>query len=342
MKFRLEEKTVSFSSAYSDGAEYSDVGGIGGDCYSLVCVADVDTPSAKTFDSGKSQIAQLTFAAKAGTTAGDYVVMYDSAGLGWAVYADTTGSTPAPSGAIYAAIPSGRKTKADISGATTAASVAAIFETSFNSLTSFPFTTDDSAADGTMLVTTVIRGPCTTPVVKNANDSGAGSIQESVSVAGVVSEVDISANSLSIPSHGLSTGLKGQLTSTGTLPTGYSTSTDYFVIVVDANTIKLASSLALAQAGTAVDISSQGTDGAVNTFTPTALAGGSIKLQGANFYNGASTVWIDIGSASNITVDANFGLVKDRPEYRYVRPYISLTAGHISATLYVLVKGDKD
>ena len=205
MKFRLEEKTVSFSSAYSDGAGYSDVGGMGGDSYSLIAVVDVDTPSAQLFAS-----------------------------------------------------------------------------TAVNTTTDI--------------------------ITKTA--------------------------------HGFSTGLKGQFTTSGALPTGLSLATDYYIIKVDADSFKVANSLANAQAGTAIDLTAQGSGN--DTFTPTALAGGTIKLQGANYYNGSSTVWADIGSASNITVDANFGLVKDRPEYRYVRPYITLTAGHISATIYVLVKGDLD
>jgi hypothetical protein len=155
---------------------------------------------------------------------------------------------------------------------------------------------------------------------------------------GVASEVDVTANSVGIPSAGFFTGLKGQLTTTGTLPAGVTTGTDYFIIVVDANNIKFASSLVLAQAGTAIDLTDQGSSGAVNTFTPTSIAGGTIKLQQSN----DNSNWVDLGSATNITVDANIGLEKDRPTMRYVRPYITLTAGHISASLQILVKGDKD
>src|SRR6476661_398545 len=54
-------------------------------------------------------------------------------------------------------------------------------------------------------------------------------------------------------SHGYTTGLKGQASTTTTLPAGLALTTDYFVIVLDANTFKLASSLANAIAGTAID-----------------------------------------------------------------------------------------
>ena len=55
------------------------------------------------------------------------------------------------------------------------------------------------------------------------------------------------------------TGLKVQVSSSVTLPTGLSASTDYFVIALTDSTFKLASSLANAVAGTAINISAVGT-----------------------------------------------------------------------------------
>src|SRR5260221_1979544 len=77
------------------------------------------------------------------------------------------------------------------------------------------------------------------------------------------------ANTITITAHGYTTGLKVALTGTN-LPTGLS-ATNYWVIRVDADTIKLASSLANAVAGTAVHITGQGatTDA---TFTPATLS----------------------------------------------------------------------
>src|SRR5688572_523338 len=78
----------------------------------------------------------------------------------------------------------------------------------------------------------------TTPAAKNFVDA----------------DVHVANNTITEAAHGFVTGLKGQLTTTGVLPAGLSLATDYFVIRVDADTFKLASSLANAQAGTAVDI----------------------------------------------------------------------------------------
>jgi Protein of unknown function (DUF3383) len=76
---------------------------------------------------------------------------------------------------------------------------------------------------------------------------------------------------LTITAHGLNTGDGPvQLTTTGALPTGLSTATNYWVIKVDANTIQLATSLANALAGTFIVLSSNGTG--TNTETPQAGA----------------------------------------------------------------------
>ena len=136
--------------------------------------------------------------------------------------------------------------------------------------------------------------------------------------------------------HGLTTGLKVQLTTSSALPAGLSLATDYFVIKIDADTFKLANSLVNAQAGTAVTLTNSGTGN--QTVTPVALAGGTIKLKQSN----DNIVWVDFGSATNVTVDANVILEKDRPTARFVSVYLTLTAGHITANLQILGKGDRE
>lgn len=82
--------------------------------------------------------------------------------------------------------------------------------------------------------------------------------------------VDVETNKLYSASHGLVAGTVGQVSSSGTLPGGLSASTDYYVIVSDSDNIKLATSLANAQAGTAVDITTDGIG--IMTFTPSLKA----------------------------------------------------------------------
>lgn len=149
-------------------------------------------------------------------------------------------------------------------------------------------------------------------------------------------EVDVETSEMTIPSHGYTTGRKGQLTTTGTLPAPLTTGVDYYVIAVDANTIQLAASLSDALAGTEIELSDQGTNGAVNTFTPGALAGGSIKLQQRL---NDSMDWIDITSSSNnITTSASFSWNYVDVNYGQFRAVLALTAGQLDVDLQAVVR----
>jgi hypothetical protein len=74
-----------------------------------------------------------------------------------------------------------------------------------------------------------------------------------------VEAVDLTDNELDLTAHGLETG-DGPIrfTTSGTLPTGLATATDYYVIAVNANSISLATSLANAYAGTEIDLTGAG------------------------------------------------------------------------------------
>lgn len=133
--------------------------------------------------------------------------------------------------------------------------------------------------------------------------------------------------------HGFQTGLKGQGTTTTTLPAGLNTSTDYFVIYLTADTYSLATSYANAVAGTAIDITDTGTG--THTFTPTAIAGGTAALQGS--ING--TTWVDIGSTSqNITATANLIYNISSTYYPFARLKFVNTAGVFTSTTQYALK----
>ena len=297
-----------------------------------------NTPSAKTFVAGTAEVQRLTIPAFAGITARDYIVISDTSGNTWAVYADKSGADAAPTGAIYTAVNAARKVKADISGATTAAQCAAIFKTAFESLTGLTtLMTFVDNSNGTLDITHTIRTPVTDPVPHNLNDSGAGSLAGAQTTGGVASKVDTSTEYISITAHGLTTGLKGQASSSGTLPAGLSTSTDYYVISIDANTIQLATSYANALAGTAINLTDQGTNAATHTFTPTTLAGATAKLQASH----DNSVWVDVTSSSqNITATGNLYWNVDAPYYNYVRVALAITAGILASSVTTLVKGE--
>ncbi len=131
--------------------------------------------------------------------------------------------------------------------------------------------------------------------------------------------------------HGFSTGMKGQGTTTTTLPAGLSTSTDYFVIKKDADTFWLASSLANALAGTKIDITDTGTG--VHTFNPTSIAGGGYTLQGSN----DQVDWITDVANVAITIDAVAGITPTSriAEFKYYRVYYAITAGQMTCVLKI-------
>jgi len=155
----------------------------------------------------------------------------------------------------------------------------------------------------------------------------------SPAVAASATDVNITTNAFLVTAHGLTTGLKGQVSTSTTLPAPLAAVTDYFVIVVDANNFKLASSLAFALAGTAIDLTTTGTGN--QTFTPTAIAGANVRLQKSN--DGVN--YIDDGSATNITASADLMFEKDRPACKYARLQYTLTAGAFSVVNSVISKG---
>jgi hypothetical protein len=126
---------------------------------------------------------------------------------------------------------------------------------------------------------------------------------------------------------GFKLGLKGQGTTTTTLPAGLSTSTDYFVIPITANTFYLATSYANAVAGTHIDITDTGTG--THTFTPTSIAGGTASLQGSI----DGTTFVDITSSSqNVTATTKLYWNVSDTFYPIVRLKFVNTAGVFTST----------
>lgn len=273
-------------------------------------------------------------------SAGDYIVISDTNGLSWAVAMDTTGSSPSPTGAIWTAIPAGRKVKVNISAALTAAAVATIVKNALNALTGFSsvITIDDSAANGTMTLTSVAKGPVTDPVPHNENDSGAGSIVGVQTTGGVAAAgtIDLSLETMTITSHGFYTGEKVRLTTTGTLPGGLAVLTDYFIIKIDANNIAFATSLVNANAGTAINLTTSGSG--TQTITPTALSAASIKGQRSD----DGIAWYDDTDlpSQSITVDSNFMFAKKDCGYAKVRLALTMASGEIDIDAIMASKGE--
>lgn len=70
--------------------------------------------------------------------------------------------------------------------------------------------------------------------------------------------VSTGSDTITITAHGFYTGMQFRVTTAGTLPTPLVVATDYYVIKVDDNTIKVATSYANAVAGTAINLTAAG------------------------------------------------------------------------------------
>lgn len=155
----------------------------------------------------------------------------------------------------------------------------------------------------------------------------------------VDADVTVGSDSITKNSHGYLTGLKVALTTSGVLPGGLSAG-NYYIIKVDANTIKLATSQALAVAGTAVDITSAA-GGGTHTMTPAALSG-TIKLQASNDIatDGNPTNWADIPNKSSSFSSGAYVLLGDvDPGYKWLRVVHTLAAGQINSVVTLCTKG---
>jgi hypothetical protein len=219
---------------------------------------------------GTAAVQTATFAAKSATTAGDHIVITDTNGAKWGISLDGTGSDAEPTGAVWASIAAAKKVHVDISGATTGADVAGLVETAVDALTGFTALITTATTSAAIAFSHVYRKPVAAMATYESDESGAGSTTVAETTAGVQTSVDLTANSITLSAaHGWNTGKAVALTiGSGTLPAGTSATT-YFVVVVSANVVKLATTLANAEAGTVVDITDYGTAAQTMSLTPT-------------------------------------------------------------------------
>jgi hypothetical protein len=309
---RLIQKDIlaDIGSTSAGSSEVLDLFGEAGGASKLSCQAtyDVSAPSAKTFDSGKQAVLtnqSVTYTANDRGTDGNSitVTLIDPGDVDIPLSIDVTGT--------------------DIVVTLETDGLGVILTTASDLVAAINL--DVPASD---LITA--SGSGILPLT---------ALTETPLATGANSEVDIDENSVTIPSHSFPVGFKVRLTTTGTLPAGLATGTDYFIIVVDASTIKFASSLVNALAGTAVNITNQGSNGAVNTVTGVALAGASVTFQKSNAEDGP---WVNIQAATTISSDGSVMLRQPDVDYRYFKAVKALTAGVVSLQALTLVIGDAE
>lgn len=134
------------------------------------------------------------------------------------------------------------------------------------------------------------------------------------------------------------TGLRVQVSSSVTLPTGLSASTDYYVISLGDSTFKLASSLANAVAGTAIDITGVGTG--TMTVTPWTFnnQSGTIPARVQNINNTT-----DVNYTTNVITGDFFEDTLDNGLYTGLKVKVyslgtSLPTGLVQGTDYYVIR----
>ena len=142
-------------------------------------------------------------------------------------------------------------------------------------------------------------------------------------------DFDATADVITEVDHGFETGTKAQWTTDDTLPTGLSLATDYFVIRIGEDSYQVASSLANALAGTAVNFTDQGAGN--HTLTPVAIAGGVTQFMWSNRvavlgddYSYDADDWVAISSESS---EGTATILIENPEYRILGLRFGITAG---------------
>lgn len=192
--------------------------------------------------------------------------------------------------------------------------------------------------------TTNIVGDTTSTAV-DANDASSLVISSTIAVTTPAAGTSAAAtwavtDIISINSNAFVTGVVGQVTTSGVLPTGISGATNYFVAKISANSFylydTLANALAYAASGSTtgrVNITNVGSGN--HTFTPTALAGGSTKLQGLV----APSTWVTIpDTTQSVTAAGTFVWELDYIRYPEYRAFTTLTSGVLTANIDAQVK----
>lgn len=140
----------------------------------------------------------------------------------------------------------------------------------------------------------------------------------------------VSLNAFSISAHGYKTGLKVRFTTSGTLPTGLSLATDYYLIAISENTLMVADTQQNASDGVFLTISGgSGTHTvSVQTFLPC-----YVKLEGSL----DNEEWFQIGLQEIGNVCQN--LEYEKAFFHYLKVTFLNESGQRNVYLKTMIKG---
>ncbi len=147
--------------------------------------------------------------------------------------------------------------------------------------------------------------------------------------------VDVADSTITIADHGYATGTEVQLTDTGTMPAPLMNSTDYYLIVLDDDTLQVAESEDDARDGVFIELVDAGSDNNVTTITPIALSNAEVQLQKSN--DGEN--WTDVGSPTAITADGSTWIAVSPASALFYKLAFDIDDGSFLCNIHWLLKG---
>lgn len=306
----------------------------------------------KTIASGIAQTETVTCPDGSGVDPSEFLVINgiktDGTSISYAASASISGSAQ-PTASQWLAIPVLQRASFSLTGSETDDEVAAAFVAAFNGITGFTANvtlTDNS--DGTFTIINVTFGVGTPAADYFTAGQPSTAFTIVVNNAGTASAVNVANDLFTSVGHTFITGTKVALTKSGSFAPAPLTVTNYWVIKISADTFKLATSLANSLAGTAINITTQGSSGNTTTLTPEAISGASVKLQQSNSnpYNNAGQdvdmIWSDMVTAVTISADGTFILEKTSPPAcRWGRVSAVASAGSALIICNLLIRGEQ-
>jgi hypothetical protein len=154
------------------------------------------------------------------------------------------------------------------------------------------------------------------------------------------SPFSVANDTISKSSHGLQTGQVVRVAiDGGSLPTPLAAGVDYFVIRVNTGVFKLATSLALAKAGTAIDIEDTGTDNQAVTFTPQANVGSVVIEYCTDLEPTLNSTWRTLDTI-NLASDSSPDVSKTTyANFHFIKATLSVTKGLLTTNCKVVFYG---
>jgi hypothetical protein len=182
---------ILYNAAGVSKAVYIDIDGDGTAPTGALYVG-ADSKTSVAYYNAVQESYTLTFANTAGTTQGDYVIIYNDAGTSYAVWFDIDAAGTEPNGAAYTA--TDNQIEVDITTGQTATQVATAFYNAVNgNVTDVSFT---DGLDGTVDVQLDNAGDATDATASNEAEDGAGSITVGTITDGVTATTAIAGGAL--------------------------------------------------------------------------------------------------------------------------------------------------